>query len=485
MYALLALLAATSASVSAGVVGLPANDQVRLSLNGGDYRPGDRVKVEVAPDNDGYLLVFRVDGDGYVRVLFPLDPDLDTSVRGGRRYALRGEHDDATFLADDRGGTGIILSVLSRERFSFAGYATGNGVRWDYERLRLDDPAGDVESQLLDIVDRMTDRGNFDYDVVGYRVWGPGYESAQPVVVADAGWGDPYLDTCLACGWRSPGWSISIGSRWNDPWYDPWYGSQYGRNRYGYSGWGSGYGGGWNGWYGWDPYYGTPYRPITVINTPLRPVVPNPIYGTRARVPQGGLAPASGIGRRLSDPLPRPTSTSVGGRTVTTRSRGGSPPPATGTRPPSTATTPPSRSSAPPPPPTQTGRSRSRRPSASSTVGTGWTTPAPTPLVQERGEERPVYRPPTSSTNTPGREPVRREASPGTRPVSSPPPRREASPPSRQSAPPRQSSPPPRQSSPPPAPRPSSPPPSTSRSSPPPPVSSGPSRARSRGPDRR
>lgn len=473
MYALLALLAATSASVSAGVVGLPANDQIRLSLNGGDYRPGDRVKVEVAPDDDGYLLVFRVDGDGYVRVLFPLDPDLDSHVRGGRRYALRGAHDDASFLADDRGGTGIILSVLSRERYSFAGYSTANGLRWDYERLRLVDPTGDTESQLLDIVDRMTDRGNFDYDVVGYRVWGPGYESAQPVVVAGAGWGDPYFDTCLACGWRSPGWSISIGNRWSDPWYDPWYGTRWGRDPYGYSGWG----GGWNGWYGWDPYYGTPYRPITVINTPLRPLVPNPIYGTRARVPQGGLAPATGIGRRLSDPLPRPTSTSVGERTGTTRSRGGSPPPATGTRPPSTAT-PPSRSSAPPPASTQTDRSRSRRPSSESTVGTRAATPVPTPRVQERGEERPVYRPPTSSTTMPRGEPVRREVNPGTRPVSSPPPRREAPPP----PPVRQSSPPPRQSAPPAQ---SSPPPSTSRSSPPPPASSGPPRSRSRGPDLR
>lgn len=479
MYALLALLAATSASASAGVVGLPANEPVRLSLNGGDYRPGDKVKVEVAPDHDGYLLVFRVDGDGYVRVLFPLDPDLDTYVRGGRRYALRGQHDDASFLADDRGGTGLILSVLSPERFSFAGYATASGQRWDYERLRLADPAGDAESQLLDLVDRMTDRGNFEHDVVGYRVWGPGYESEQPVVVAGAGWGDPYFDTCLACGWRAPGWSISIGSRWSDPWYDPWYGRSWGRAPYGYSGWGAGWGGGWNGWYGWDPYYGTPYRPITVINVPLRPVVPNPIYGTRARVPQGGLAPATGIGRRLTDPLPRPTPTSVGGRPTTTRSRGEAPPPASGSRPPSTVT-PPSRSSAPPPPATETERARSRRPSSEGTVGTRSAIPVPTPRVQARGEERPVYRPPAASTTTPRSEPVRREANPGARPVSSPPPRREAPPP------PRQSSPPPRQSAPPPAPRPSSPPPSTSRSAPPPPpASSGPARSRSRGPDLR
>ena len=55
---------------------------LRVFLNsGGDYEPGDRVRVEVSPEDDGHLIVFRVDGDGYIRVLFPLDPDLDPFVR--------------------------------------------------------------------------------------------------------------------------------------------------------------------------------------------------------------------------------------------------------------------------------------------------------------------------------------------------------------------------------------------------------------------
>lgn len=466
MIALLALFAVTTAPLSTGAVALLPAQGVHLSLNGGDYRPGDKVKIEVAPDDDGYLLVFRVDGDGYVRVLFPLDPDLDTSVRGGRRYAIRGQRDDATFLADDRGGTGLILAVLARQRFSFSGFADADGRRWDYGRLRLQDPSGDAEAQLLDIVDQMTNRGNFDYDVLGYRVWGPGYESSTPVVVAGGGWGDPYLNSCLACGWRSPGWSISIGNRWNDrwyePWLDPWYDPIWGWRNYQYSGWN-----GWNGWYGWDPYYGTPYRPITVINVPRRPVVPNPIYGTRARVPQGGVPvpiPLPGGGRRLSEAPPR-SSGLTGGELGPVRSRGGSIPPSRGTAPP-TGQSNSGRPSTTQSPATQSERARSRRPNVEGVSGT---LPIPAPrVVEERRDDRPVYRPPVSSSAERGSQ-VDRGRSEGSRPVSSPPPRQESARP--------------RESSPPPAPRPTAPPPSTSRSAPPPPpASSGPPRARSRGP---
>lgn len=276
---------------------------VRLSLNGdADYRPGDRVRVEVDVAEDGYLVVFRVDGDGFIRVLFPLDPDLDPFVRGGRRYELRGRGARETFLADDRGGTGLVYAALSREPLDLARYATG--MHWDYSRLRLE--GDDAEAELTWFVRQMSANGRFEYDVLGYRVYGPGFEEAQPVIVAGggSGWYDPYLD-CLACGWRAPGTSIRIGiggGGWYDPWYDPWFDPWV--SPWGFRTWRTG----WGGFWGWDPYWGTPWRPITVINPYPRPTIPNTVYGVRSRpnVPVGSTFGPGGPPSGAVRPQPRP-----------------------------------------------------------------------------------------------------------------------------------------------------------------------------------
>lgn len=405
-----ALLAALSIAAAPAASPAPVQSGVRLVLNGGDYQPGDQVRVQVAAEEDGYLIVLRADADGYLRVLFPLDPDLDAFVRGNREYELRGRGDRESFLADDRGGTGLVFAALSREPLDFSAYAAG--MHWDYERLRLDDPLGDVEAQLLAIVRGMAGNGRFDHDVLGYRVWGPGYESAQPTIVAGGGYYDPYWDarySCLACGWGYPrtgiGVHIGIGSGWYDPFYDPWYDhwdSYYRRSYYG-----------WNGYWGWDPYWGTPWRPITVINTYPRPTVPNTAYGNRAR-PRQPLSAGASV-PRLSDPVVRPEPRpGFDGRS---RTRGETPAPTT-SRPSRRPEAPaPSRGgtatpSVPRPSPTpSTERSRSRRPNNESTA----TLPAVAPRTVE---ERPVYRPPVAVPSRP-----ERRVEPSARPASSPPPR--------------------------------------------------------------
>ena len=47
------------------------------------FLPGDRAKVQVRTEYDGYLIVFHVDPEGRLRVLFPVDPDKDNFVRAG------------------------------------------------------------------------------------------------------------------------------------------------------------------------------------------------------------------------------------------------------------------------------------------------------------------------------------------------------------------------------------------------------------------
>lgn len=276
---------------------------VRITLNGGDYNAGDEVRVQVEPGDDGYLIVFRVDGDNRVRVLFPLDPDLDSYVRGGRRYELRGRGERTTFLADDRGGNGLIYAALARQPLVFSDYAIDE--QWDYEMLRLRNANDDPEAELNTMVRRMAANGRFDYDVVGYRVNESTYASSGGSYGVGGAY-DPFYDpywNCLACGYRT-GLTVHIGSRygsrgWYDPW-DPWY---YGDAGYGYRNYG-GWGSGWGGWY-------DPYRPIVVYPTRPRPVVPSTPYGYRSRPRQfpdaspGSFAPDLGGNIR---PVSRPVS---------------------------------------------------------------------------------------------------------------------------------------------------------------------------------
>ncbi len=160
LYLLLAPLAA-----------VPADDDppVRVWLRtDGVYQPGDRVRVYVATADDGYLVVLRTDGSGRVRVLFPLDPDDDDYVRGGRDFELRGRGDRDAFFVDDREGTGIVLAAWSRDPFRFDEFVRGD--HWDYRTLGP--VADDPEAGLLDIVHRMAVGARFEYDDVRYSVSG-------------------------------------------------------------------------------------------------------------------------------------------------------------------------------------------------------------------------------------------------------------------------------------------------------------------------
>jgi len=289
MFLLATILAAASPRDSVVLHPVLGAPPIQVSLNnGGNFAPGGRVSVRVETSDDGYLIVLRVDGDGHIRVLFPLDPDGDPFVRGGKEYELRGRGDRETFIADDRSGNGMIYAALSHDPLSFKDF-NSNG-HWDYDLLRLPDSTTDAENDLTSIVAEMTNRARFDYDAVGYRVQEIGPIAAVSGGGYYSGYYDPYYDPrwrCLGCGWAYPGSDIFVGLNFGySPYWDPFLFSPWGYN-YGY-----GYryprGGGY-----WFP--GT--YPITP--RPYRPVPP----GTRSRPrPDQGSPPGGGTGNVAQPP---------------------------------------------------------------------------------------------------------------------------------------------------------------------------------------
>ena len=198
-----------SAPVSAPVLSPPQDPPIRLRLSEDSYAQGDRARVRVKLAESGYLVVLRVDARGRVRVLYPVDPEDTSAVRGGKEFEIRGRGDRDAFIVDEREGTGTVLAARSATPFDFSEFT--RGVHWDYRALEDDSTGGDGESVLLDLVDRMTE-GHYDYDVVTYGV-------ATRRVPSYAGWYGPrYYDP-----WFQPFNRFSLFS----PYY-PYYGRRFG-----------------------------------------------------------------------------------------------------------------------------------------------------------------------------------------------------------------------------------------------------------------
>ncbi len=244
---------------------------IRISLNqGGHYQRGDKARVEVRTDRDGYLVVLHADPEGRVRVLFPLDPNDDNYVRAGKTYEVRSRGDRESFYIEQSNGTGTVLAAVSIDPFRVTDFVVGD--HWDYRNLRVSDIASDAEAELTEIIQRMGSSAGFDYDVVYYEILEPVQYAYPSVFHSSWDYWDPYYSGCYYCGSRYYGTGIHIGiglgSGYYDPWYyDPWYYSPryyypgyyyptyyYPTSYYpGYYGYGYGYRSSW-------PRYQNPYR---------------------------------------------------------------------------------------------------------------------------------------------------------------------------------------------------------------------------------
>src|SRR4029077_8819477 len=121
----------------------------------------------VRAGQDGNLVEVQADADSRVDVLFPLYPQGEKPVRGGKKYELKGRGDREAFVVTDTGGRGAVLAALSQTPFRFDEF-TKDGRR-DYGALSDHSVTDDTEAGLLDIVERMQGASeHFDYDASIY-----------------------------------------------------------------------------------------------------------------------------------------------------------------------------------------------------------------------------------------------------------------------------------------------------------------------------
>src|SRR5882724_3652515 len=216
------------------VVSATDDPPVKVWLNHDNYfERGDKARVNVKLADDGYVLVLRADAEGRVRVLFPLDPSDDNFVRGHETIEVRGRGDREAFFVDDREGSGLVLAARSTTPFKFDEFVRGD--HWDYRVLDARQAGDDKEAALLDMVQRMTAEGRFDYDAVTYVVSSARayYDSYYPhyAVNFGYGWGWPYR---YRYGYGL--YSTCYDPFFYDPFlcYDPIFYRPYGYGFYGY-----------------------------------------------------------------------------------------------------------------------------------------------------------------------------------------------------------------------------------------------------------
>ncbi|MBI4364093.1 MAG: DUF4384 domain-containing protein, partial [Candidatus Latescibacteria bacterium] len=84
---------------------------------GGVYRPGESMRVYFRTNGDSHVLVFNIDTDGYVHLIYPYGGGDTPFVEGGRSYRIPARSDPYDLVADGPPGIEYVVAVASPHPF--------------------------------------------------------------------------------------------------------------------------------------------------------------------------------------------------------------------------------------------------------------------------------------------------------------------------------------------------------------------------------
>jgi hypothetical protein len=199
------------------------------------YEPGEPVQLEVRASDDAYVLVYDIDSEGYVRVLFPHGGNSGYLV-GRHTYRIPESRSGQELVIEGPVGQGYIVALASTEPFNAlpwylrpydpqaegAGYV---GAEDDDENVTSDgrivgDPFVAMERIRREALENPNDENSFATAYTSYYVHQPVryprylcYDCHRPGYWAWwDGW-DPYYSTCSAFDFRVY-WGWSWGPRY-------------------------------------------------------------------------------------------------------------------------------------------------------------------------------------------------------------------------------------------------------------------------------
>lgn len=165
---------AVAASTAAAAEHVPASKlDVDVWINkdeGGIYRPGESMRVYFRSNGDGYVLVFNVDTEGYVHLVYPYGPEDAPSVEGGRTYRIPSRSDPYDLVADGPPGIEYVVAVASPYPFQ--------NLPWYLSAERAEGGRPDVDDEAVDDTEsgRMVGDPYVGIDRIIRRIAPPGRE---------------------------------------------------------------------------------------------------------------------------------------------------------------------------------------------------------------------------------------------------------------------------------------------------------------------
>jgi hypothetical protein len=212
------------------------------------YRRGEPIQVTFQTNEDAYAVLYHLDVDGRVTILWPTTRYSDGFVFGGHQYRLPAR-EGSRLRAGDEAGVGYVQALVSHYPFDLRELALDfhheNGTQvHDYY------VAGDPFLAMNEVNYAVTGlEDGSAYVVTNYASYYVHQKVEHPRYLCfqchdDAGYA-PYADTCTVTihydyGWMNEWW-VSYGyypayyypiyfyvdpwsgARWVNYWYDPWY----------------------------------------------------------------------------------------------------------------------------------------------------------------------------------------------------------------------------------------------------------------------
>ena len=188
---------------------------------GGVYRQGEPMRVFFRARADAYVLIYNIDTEGYIHLVYPYDPGDPDMVEGGRTYQVPSRNDPYDLVADGPTGMEYLVAIASPEPFrDLPWYLTGGYEGRDRGEEYGDDDEGDSGVIVGDpyigmdrVVRRVVPRGlegevatADTYFYIERKVDYPRYVCAD--CHSYGGWFDPYGDVCSVVDIRiDAGWA--------------------------------------------------------------------------------------------------------------------------------------------------------------------------------------------------------------------------------------------------------------------------------------
>jgi hypothetical protein len=300
------------------------------------YKPGEVLQISARTSDDAYLLVYEIDTEGYVRVLFPFRGSSG-SVEGRQSNKIPSENSGLDLVVEETTGMGYIVAIASREPLRRLPWylrpydEQADAMGYQDTTVALDQDPADIneegvtkDGQIVgdpfvamerirrELFDQPDDTEGFASAYTTYyvheRVKYPRYLCNDCHRPGHYSWWDgwdPYYATCSAFTFR-----VNWNWYWGAPYwcgYVPYYVYTYLPScppQY-YVG-GTVYYSSWDGWSKWNSMWG---GPLTRYKTPPPAGYEPPSKyregrATANRTPPGFLAGGEGLRDRVVRPTP-------------------------------------------------------------------------------------------------------------------------------------------------------------------------------------